>query len=109
MKGYCLIVTTAPDKKVAGKLAEGLLNERLAACVHMQDINSCYVWEKKLCRDEETVLWIKTLDKHYDSIEAYILKHHPYDLPEIIKIPVTGGLPGYLQWVATTASSGTSQ
>lgn len=110
MKGYCLVITTAPDKEVAGKLAEGLLTEGLAACIHMQDIDSRYLWEKKLCREQETVLWIKTLEKHYDSIETYILQHHPYDLPEIIKVPVTGGLPGYLKWIADTAAgSGASQ
>lgn len=104
MKGYCLVITTAPDKEVAGKLSEGLLTEGLAACIHMQDIDSRYLWEKKLCREQETVLWIKTLEEHYGSIEAYILRHHPYDLPEIIKVPVTGGLPGYLKWIADTAA-----
>ena len=107
---YCLVKTTAPDASVAEKLAEGLLKERLAACIHMQDIRSRYVWEKKLCREEETVLWIKTLEKHYDRIEAYILEHHPYDLPEIIRVPITGGLPGYLKWLADiTGKSGSSQ
>ncbi len=110
-ESYCLVITTAPDSSVAEKLAEGLLNERLAACIHMQDIRSRYLWENKLCRKEETVLWIKTLERQYSAIEAYILEHHPYDLPEIIKVPVTGGLSGYLEWVAVTSggSSGTSK
>ena len=106
---YCLVTTTAPDREVADALSEGLLKEGLAACIHMQDIRSRYVWEAKLCKEEETVLWIKTLEKHYESIEEYILLHHPYDLPEIIKVSVSGGLPGYLKWVADTVrGSGTS-
>ncbi|UZJ40833.1 divalent-cation tolerance protein CutA [Prosthecochloris sp. SCSIO W1101] len=100
---YCLVITTAPDMGEADMLAEGLLNEGLAACVHLQDIRSRYIWEKKLCRNEETVLWIKTLEKHYETIEMFIQRHHPYELPEIIKIPITGGLSGYLQWIADTA------
>lgn len=110
MKGYCLVITTAPDAAVAETLAEGLLHERLAACIHMQDIHSRYLWENKLCREQETVLWIKTLEERYDSVEKYILDHHPYDLPEIIRIPITKGLPAYLKWLADTAGgSGSSQ
>ena len=107
---YCIVMTTAPDAAVAETLAEGLLQERLAACIHIQDIRSRYVWEGKLCKEQETALWIKTLEKHYERIETYILERHPYDLPEIIKVPVTGGLPGYLKWLADRAgSSGASQ
>lgn len=109
-ESYCLVLTTTPDAAVAETLAEGLLQERLAACIHMQDIRSRYVWENKLCKEQETALWIKTLEKHYERIEAYILEHHPYDLPEIIRVPITGGLPGYLKWLTDiTGGSGSSQ
>ncbi|WP_294348210.1 divalent-cation tolerance protein CutA [Prosthecochloris sp.] len=105
----CLVVTTAPDKEVAEILAEGLLNEGLAACVHLQDIHSRYIWEEKLYRNEETAVWIKTLEKHYETIESFIQQHHPYKLPEIIRIPITGGLRSYLQWIAdATDGSGAS-
>ena len=110
MKRYCLVITTAPDAGTAEKLAEGLLSERLAACIHMQDIRSRYVWENRLCRAEETVLWIKTSERNYERIEEYLLERHPYDLPEIIRIPVDGGLAGYLNWIDMTASgSGSTQ
>ncbi len=108
---YSLIITTAPDSATAEKLAEGLLEKGLVACIHMQEIRSCYVWENRMCKEQETVLWIKTHDRHYAGIESYIQNHHPYDLPEIIKIPVTGGLAGYLEWIdeRTGNGSGTRQ
>ncbi len=96
-------MTTAPDRSVASRLAEGLLEERLAACIHMQEIRSCYVWKGDICRDEETAMSIKTLDRNYGRIEDYIKHHHPYDLPEIIKVPVIGGLPAYLDWIGAAA------
>ncbi len=96
---YCIVITTAPEDSVAESLVEGILSERLAACIHLHDIRSRYVWEGKLSRDEEIVLWIKTQESQYDRLEAYIQEHHPYDLPEILKVPVTDGLPGYLDWL----------
>ncbi len=101
---YCMVITTAPDGTVASRLAEGLLQERLAACIHMQEIRSCYLWKDDICRDEETVMWIKTLEENYGRVEDYLKRRHPYDLPEIIKVPVTGGLPAYLDWIKVTAT-----
>ncbi|MBC8525047.1 MAG: divalent-cation tolerance protein CutA [Chlorobium phaeobacteroides] len=107
---YCIVSTAVPDAGTAETLAGELLRERLAACIHMQDIRSCYVWENSLRKEKEIVLWIKTLERNYSDIEAFIQAHHPYDLPEIIKVPVTGGLPGYLEWLANSAGgSGSSQ
>jgi len=107
---YCIVIATAPDDSVAESLAEGILSERLAACIHLHDIRSRYVWEGKLSRDEEIVLWIKTQESQYGRLEAYIQEHHPYDLPEILKVPVTGGLPGYLDWLGeSTGGSGSPE
>ncbi len=107
---YCIVSTAVPDTGTAEMLAEGLLQERLAACIHMQNIRSCYVWENRLRKEKEVVLWIKTLERNYPDIEAFIEAHHPYDLPEIIKVPVSGGLPGYLEWLANSlGGSGSPQ
>ena len=98
-KDYCMVITTAPDRKEAEILAEGIVGSRLAACVQLTDIRSFFLWEKGLKRENEVALSIKTTEKRYSDLEAFILQNHPYDLPEIIKLPITGGLPGYLDWL----------
>ncbi|NTW68994.1 MAG: divalent-cation tolerance protein CutA [Chlorobiaceae bacterium] len=99
---YCMVITTVPDRDEAEHLAEGILENRLAACVQMADIRSFFLWEGALQKEDEVALWIKTTDERYSDLEVYILEHHPYDVPEIIKLPVTGGLPGYLNWLDLT-------
>jgi len=99
---YCMVITTAPDRQEAENLAEGILNNRLAACIQMTDIRSFFLWEGALQKDDEVVLCIKTTEARYRDLEAYIAEYHSYDVPEIIKLPVTGGLPGYLSWLDST-------
>ncbi|HWR01388.1 MAG TPA: divalent-cation tolerance protein CutA [Chlorobaculum sp.] len=96
---YCMVVTTAPDRQVAENLAVGILGNRLAACVQMGEIRSYFLWDGALQKENEVVLSIKTTGKRYAALESYIRDHHPYDVPEIIKLPVTGGLPDYLAWL----------
>ncbi len=97
--GFCMVITTAPGMACAEELAEGLLEAGLAACIHMEPVESRYRWQGKLCRDREIRLTIKTLSERYDAVEAYILQRHPYDVPEILRIPVEGGLMRYLEWM----------
>jgi periplasmic divalent cation tolerance protein len=97
-----MVITTAPGRDEAESLAEGILGNRLAACVQMSDIRSFFLWEGALLREEEVVLTIKTTEKRYAELEAYIREYHPYDVPEVVKLPVTGGLPGYLGWLDST-------
>lgn len=99
---YCMVITTVPDRQEAELLAEGILENHLAACVQMADIRSLFLWEGALQKEDEVALSIKTTEERYCDLEVYILEHHPYDLPEIIKLPVTGGLPGYLNWLDST-------
>jgi periplasmic divalent cation tolerance protein len=94
-----MVITTAPDREEAENLAEGILQNRLAACVQMADIRSFFFWEGAVQKENEFVLSIKTTEARYIALEEYILEYHPYDVPEIIKLPVTGGLPGYLNWL----------
>jgi periplasmic divalent cation tolerance protein len=102
--GYCMVVTTAPDREEAERLAEGILDSRLAACVQMAGIRSFFLWDGALQRENEIVLFIKTTDQRYDDLETYIHRYHPYDVPEIIRLPVTGGLSGYLGWLDSMTS-----
>jgi periplasmic divalent cation tolerance protein len=99
-----MVITTTPCREEAENLAEGILDNRLAACVQMADIRSFFLWEGAMQKESEVALYIKTTEARYSDLEAYILESHSYDMPEIIKLPVTGGLPGYLNWLdATTA------
>jgi periplasmic divalent cation tolerance protein len=104
MESYCIVITTTPCREEAENLAEGILDNRLAACVQMADIRSFFLWEGAMQKESEVALYIKTTEARYSDLEAYILESHSYDMPEIITLPVTGGLPGYLNWLdATTA------
>lgn len=98
-ESYCVVMTTLPEKDEADKMAVKILEERLAACIQASEITSHYRWQGKACRDAEILLRIKTRDACIEPLTALILNTHPYDLPEIIKIPVTGGHPAYLDWI----------
>ena len=102
---YCLVITTVPDREVAEKLAESILNNKLAACIQMADIRSYFLWEGSLLKEEEVALYIKTTEARYSDLEGYIEKNHPNDVPEIIKLPITDGLPSYLDWLDSITGS----
>jgi len=99
---HCVILTTAGSSPEAAALADGLVSERLAACVQMLPINSTYVWEGAVQRDAETLLLIKTRSDAYAAVEAYIREHHSYSVPEILCLPVTAGSSDYLGWIDRT-------
>jgi len=99
-----MVITTTPNREIAEKLAESILIQRLAACVQMVDIRSFFIWEGGLHKEGEVALHIKTTEACYRELEAHILEHHPYDVPEIIKLPITGGSPAYLCWIDSTTA-----
>ena len=95
-----LVVTNLPDRESAEKLAALLIELRLAACVNiLAPCRSVYRWQGEIQHDEEHPLWIKTMRDRYAELEASIRANHPYELPEIIAVSLTHGLPAYLQWV----------
>jgi len=95
-----LVITNLPDRESAEKLALLLLEQRLAACVNiLAPCVSVYRWQGEIQHDEEHPLLIKTVKQRYAELEAAIRANHPYELPEIIAVPITGGLPAYLEWV----------
>lgn len=101
-----LVLTNLPDRAVAERLAEMLIEKRVAACVNiLAPCRSVYRWQGAVQRDEEHPLLIKTTTEGYGALEAAIRAGHPYDLPEIIAIPVERGLPAYLEWVAAEVGS----
>jgi periplasmic divalent cation tolerance protein len=96
-----LVLTNLLDPQSAAHLAEKLVGERLAACVNiLAPCTSVYRWQGKVETAQETPLLIKTLRVHYGKLEQAIRAHHPYELPEIIAVPIEAGLPAYLDWVA---------
>jgi periplasmic divalent cation tolerance protein len=96
-----VVITTLPDRSSAEKLAEALVGQRVAACVNiLTPCRSVYRWKDEVQHDDEHPLLIKTSVERYPALEAAIRANHPYELPEIIAVPVERGLPEYLDWVA---------
>ncbi len=95
-----LVFTNLPDAASAEKLADLLIEARLAACVNiLAPCASVYRWQGEIQHDEEVPVLIKTAADRYPELAAAIRAHHPYELPEIIAVSVSDGLPAYLQWV----------
>ena len=102
-----LVLTNLPDRAAAEVLADALIEKRVAACVNiLAPCRSVYRWQEKLQHDEEHPLLIKTTEERYAALEAAIRAGHPYELPEIIALPIERGLPAYLNWVAAETAGG---
>ncbi len=96
-----LVLTNLPDRETATNLAARLVDERLAACVNvLAPCRSVYRWQGKVEEADEVPLLIKTTRRRYAALEAAIRANHPYELPEIIAVPLACGLPEYLGWIA---------
>lgn len=102
----CLVLTTLPDVAAADALAAQLVEARLAACVsRLAPCQSTYRWQGNVEVAEEVPLLIKTTEAHYAALEALISKAHPYDVPELVVLPITQGLPAYLSWILEETQS----
>ncbi|MCP5040845.1 MAG: divalent-cation tolerance protein CutA [bacterium] len=100
-----VVLCTCPDEEVSARIATLLLERQLAACVNrVPGIESIYRWEGGIERDTEQLLVIKTTADCYAALEACILETHPYDVPEVIGLPVTHGSRAYLAWIADSLS-----
>jgi periplasmic divalent cation tolerance protein len=109
MSEAIVVLTTLPDRAAALELARELIARRLAACVNvLADCTSVYRWEGKVENATEVPVLIKTRAALYPEVEVAIRELHPYELPEIIAVPVGCGLADYLDWVSaeTTISVG---
>jgi periplasmic divalent cation tolerance protein len=104
-----LVITNLPDRETAEKLAVLLIERRLGACVNiLAPCNSVYRWQGQIQREQEHPLLIKTAADRYAEVEAFLRANHPYDLPEIIAVPVAQALPAYLHWVESETRAGAS-
>lgn len=93
-------LSTCPNEATARALAETLVTERLATCVNrLAGVTSTYFWDGRLQEDAEILLIIKTTAARQAELEARLKALHPYELPELVVLPVAGGNEPYLQWV----------
>ncbi len=97
---HLIVLSTAPDQAVAQHIAGALVDERLAACVNiLPQVTSVYSWQGKREFDAEVLLIIKTRQGVYQKLQQRLVALHPYELPEIVAVPLVGGLAGYLGWI----------
>ena len=100
MESYIQVVTTTDKKEDAEKIALALVEKRLAACVQITGpVISLYRWKGNIERAEEWQCWIKSKEVLYKEIEKTIKSNHPYEVPEIIAIPIVAGSGEYLEWL----------
>ena len=100
MQQALLMLTNVPDVDVARRIARALVEQRLAACVNiLPGVESVYQWQGAVEEATEIILLVKTVAARYAEVEAAIKALHPYDVPEVIALPVTAGLPAYMNWM----------
>jgi periplasmic divalent cation tolerance protein len=100
-----LVISNLPDRDSAIRLAELLISRGQAACVNvLAPCTSIYHWQDKTESAEEVPVFVKTTREKYPDVERTIKAHHPYELPEIIQVPIAGGLPSYLEWISKETS-----
>ncbi len=96
-----LALSTFPDAEIARRISNQLVSEQLAACANiLPSVESIYRWKEKIESGNETLVLFKVSEVRQAAFQDKLRSLHPYDVPEIIFVPVTGGLPEYLQWVA---------
>lgn len=103
--GLIEIRITAPDNEVADAIARALVEDRLAACVQqLPAITSTYRWEGEVERSTEILLLAKTMAESFDKVCARVASLHPYDVPEILAVPVSAALSSYQTWVGQSVA-----
>lgn len=101
-----VVLCTAPDADVAARLARGLVDARLAACVNViPGLRSFYRWQGEVQDDGEVQLFIKTRRGRLPELMAWLGEHHPYDVPEVLALDVGAGSQPYLDWLTAETKS----
>ena len=100
MSNYIQVLTTLPTQAQAQHIAEAIVRQRLAACAQiLGPITSTYWWKGQVEKTEEWLCLLKTRQEHYTQLEAALRQLHPYEVPEIIALPILAGFPPYLTWL----------
>lgn len=98
---------TCPDAASARRIADALVEARLAACVNvLPGITSVYRWQGKVEQADEVLLVAKTVRARLDALTRQVQALHPYELPEVVAVEISGGLPAYLDWIAAATRTG---
>lgn len=97
--GAVIVLTTVGDQDVARAFALSAVESRLAACVQCVPVQSVYRWKGAVEEAGETLLIMKTASERAEDLLAWIRARHPYELPEIVAVPIAAGLPAYLEWI----------
>lgn len=97
----CIVMTTVADAEQAKALARAVIEARLAACAQTLAISSCYRWDGRIVEDGEQMILFKTLADQYPALEAFLLARHPYEVPEIVRLPIDGVSGKYRDWLAS--------
>lgn len=101
MPEFIVVLNTCPDETVAARIARELIEAGLAACVTRLPARSSYRWEHQIEDEPEVLLVIKTRQSRFADLEMRLKSLHPYDVPEIIALPIGGGAAAYLAWLGT--------
>jgi periplasmic divalent cation tolerance protein len=95
-----LVLSTFPDAATARRIGRELVEQRCAACANiLPQVESIYWWEEKIENATETLVLFKTSAERYQALQTTLRQLHPYEVPEIIALPLDQGLPAYLSWV----------
>ncbi len=98
---YCVILITVPNQAVGARIAKTLVEEKLAACVNrIPGVISVYAWQGKIEQATEELLMVKTRQNLTATVSQRVKSLHPYEVPEIVALPITGGSEAYLKWLA---------
>jgi len=101
-----LVISTCPDTETAERIARVLVDAGVAACVNiLPGVCSVYEWQGGVEQDAEVLLFIKTTQAAFQALETLLLDEHPYELPELIAVPIVNGSKGYLEWLSAQISS----
>ena len=103
---YCMVLTTCGSEEAADTLARSIVEQKLGACAQISRIVSHYSWRGTLERDTEYRVVIKTRTELYRRLEQCIVDNHDYEVPQIVMVPITGGLGGYLGWIDEQTAGG---
>ncbi|HXY60809.1 MAG TPA: divalent-cation tolerance protein CutA [Chthoniobacterales bacterium] len=100
-----LAISTFPDRETARRISTQLVTEKFAACANiLPTIESIYRWKEKIETGEETIAFFKLTADRQSAFQEKLRSLHPYEVPEIIFVPISSGLPAYLRWVAENCS-----
>src|SRR5882762_9871553 len=106
MTDAVLVLTTLPNSEAAAELANRLVSEKLAACANiLPALRSIYRWQGKVQDENEVLVLLKSRQGQYERLKTRILELHPYDVPEILAIPIERGHGAYLDWIARETTS----